>query len=176
MKKILFIYGTRPEAIKMAPLVKEFQKHPSEFKVIVCLTGQHRQMLDQINAFFGIQGDYDLNLMKPNQTLFDIVSGCLLGLNVQRKTLAHESSQALHGRNRDWPQDSLQIRANRTSAESQSILYPQMPHDKFSPSQSGNEAIRTCQCIFSSSRSLLSVSIVGLTAIWPGNESSIMMT
>lgn len=80
MKKILFIYGTRPEAIKMAPLVKEFQKHPSEFKVIVCLTGQHRQMLDQINAFFGIQGDYDLNLMKPNQTLFDIVSGCLLGL------------------------------------------------------------------------------------------------
>lgn len=80
MKKIMFIYGTRPEAIKMAPLVKEFQKHQQEFKVIVCLTGQHRQMLDQINAFFGIKGDYDLNLMKPNQTLFDIVSGCLLGL------------------------------------------------------------------------------------------------
>lgn len=80
MKKILFIYGTRPEAIKMAPLVKEFQKYPEDFKVVVCLTGQHRQMLDQINAFFGIKGDYDLNLMKPNQTLFDIVSGCLLGL------------------------------------------------------------------------------------------------
>ena len=80
MKKIFFIYGTRPEAIKMAPLIKEFQKYPKDFKVVVCLTGQHRQMLDQINAFFGIQGDYDLNLMKPNQTLFDIVSGCLLGL------------------------------------------------------------------------------------------------
>ncbi|MCM1321060.1 MAG: UDP-N-acetylglucosamine 2-epimerase (non-hydrolyzing) [Bacteroides sp.] len=80
MKKILFIYGTRPEAIKMAPLIKEFQKHPLRFKVAVCLTGQHRQMLDQINSFFGIKGDYDLNLMKPNQTLFDIVSGCLLGL------------------------------------------------------------------------------------------------
>ena len=80
MKKILFIYGTRPEAIKMAPLVKEFQKYTEDFKVVVCLTGQHRQMLDQINAFFGIKGDYDLNLMKPNQTLFDIVSGCLLGL------------------------------------------------------------------------------------------------
>ena len=64
----------------MAPLVKEFQKHPESFKIIVCLTGQHRQMLDQINSFFGIKGDYDLNLMKPNQTLFDIVSGCLLGL------------------------------------------------------------------------------------------------
>lgn len=80
MKKILFIYGTRPEAIKMAPLVKEFQKYPDEFRVVVCLTGQHRQMLDQINSFFGINGDYDLNLMKPNQTLFDIVSGCLVGL------------------------------------------------------------------------------------------------
>lgn len=80
MKKILFIYGTRPEAIKMAPLVKEFQKHKETFSVEVCLTGQHRQMLDQINVFFEIKGDYDLNLMKPNQTLFDIVSGCLLGL------------------------------------------------------------------------------------------------
>lgn len=80
MKKIMFIYGTRPEAIKMAPLIKEFQKYPKLFKVIICLTGQHRQMLDQINSFFCIQGDYDLNLMKPNQTLFDIVSGCLLGL------------------------------------------------------------------------------------------------
>ncbi len=80
MKKILFIYGTRPEAIKMAPLIKEFQKNSTEFKVVICLTGQHRQMLDQINTFFGIKGDYDLNLMKQNQTLFDIVSGCLLGL------------------------------------------------------------------------------------------------
>lgn len=80
MKKILFIYGTRPEAIKMAPLIKEFQKYPEEYKVVICLTGQHRQMLDQINLFFGIKGDYDLNLMKPNQTLFDILSGCIIGL------------------------------------------------------------------------------------------------
>jgi UDP-N-acetylglucosamine 2-epimerase (non-hydrolysing) len=78
--KLLFIYGTRPEAIKMAPLIKAFQKYPDAFDVKVCLTGQHRQMLDQINAFFGIQGDYDLNLMSPNQTLFDITARCLTGL------------------------------------------------------------------------------------------------
>jgi UDP-N-acetylglucosamine 2-epimerase (non-hydrolysing) len=80
MKNILFIYGTRPEAIKMAPLIKEAQKYPDLFEVKICLTGQHRQMLDQINTFFGIQGDYDLNLMSHNQTLFDITSRCLTGL------------------------------------------------------------------------------------------------
>lgn len=80
MKKIMFIYGTRPEAIKMVPLVKEFQKNSDKFKTIVCLTGQHRQMLDQINDFFCIRGDYDLNLMQPNQSLFDIMSRCLMGL------------------------------------------------------------------------------------------------
>ncbi|MDR1582696.1 MAG: UDP-N-acetylglucosamine 2-epimerase (non-hydrolyzing) [Prevotellaceae bacterium] len=81
MKTILFIYGTRPEAIKMAPLIKEFQQYSSDFSIKVCLTGQHRQMLDQINAFFGITSDYDLNLMIPNQTLFDITTRCLTGLN-----------------------------------------------------------------------------------------------
>ncbi len=80
MKKILFIYGTRPEAIKMAPLIKEFEKHRDSFKVEICLTGQHREMLDQVNSFFGIRGDYDLNLMSPNQTLFDITGRCLKGL------------------------------------------------------------------------------------------------
>ncbi|GAB6392587.1 MAG: UDP-N-acetylglucosamine 2-epimerase (non-hydrolyzing) [Treponematales bacterium] len=77
---VLFIYGTRPEAIKMAPLIKAFQKRPDRFVVRVCLTGQHRQMLDQINSFFGVTGDYDLNLMSPNQTLFDITARCLTGL------------------------------------------------------------------------------------------------
>lgn len=87
MKKILFIYGTRPEAIKMAPLIKAFQGYPDCFDVQICLTGQHRQMLDQINAFFGITGNYDLNLMTPGQTLFDITSRCLDGLkNVFEKT------------------------------------------------------------------------------------------
>ncbi|MDR1617031.1 MAG: UDP-N-acetylglucosamine 2-epimerase (non-hydrolyzing) [Syntrophomonadaceae bacterium] len=80
MKTLLFIYGTRPEAIKMAPLIKEFQIHSDLFNVKICLTGQHRQMLDQINTFFGITGDYDLNLMLPNQTLFDITARCLTGL------------------------------------------------------------------------------------------------
>jgi UDP-N-acetylglucosamine 2-epimerase (non-hydrolysing) len=77
---VLFVYGTRPEAIKMAPLIKAFQKCPDRFVVRVCLTGQHRQMLDQINSFFGVTGDYDLNLMSPNQTLFDITARCLTGL------------------------------------------------------------------------------------------------
>jgi UDP-N-acetylglucosamine 2-epimerase (non-hydrolysing) len=80
LKKMLFIYGTRPEAVKMAPLIKEFQRYPELFAVQVCLTGQHREMLDQINAFFGIKGDYDLDLMRPNQTLFDITARCLTGL------------------------------------------------------------------------------------------------
>ncbi|MDR0307491.1 MAG: UDP-N-acetylglucosamine 2-epimerase (non-hydrolyzing) [Chitinispirillales bacterium] len=80
INKILFIYGTRPEAIKMAPLIKEFQKTPDCFDVKICLTGQHRQMLDQTNAFFDIVSDYDLNLMSPNQTLFDITALCLSGL------------------------------------------------------------------------------------------------
>ena len=80
MTRVMFIYGTRPEAIKMAPLVREFQKNNDKYETIVCLTGQHRQMLDQINEFFEIKGDYDLNLMKPNQDLFDIMSRCLTGL------------------------------------------------------------------------------------------------
>jgi UDP-N-acetylglucosamine 2-epimerase (non-hydrolysing) len=80
MRTILFIYGTRPEAIKMAPLIREFRKYTDIFNIKICLTGQHRQMLDQINDFFEIQGDYDLNLMLPNQTLFDITSRCLMGL------------------------------------------------------------------------------------------------
>lgn len=64
----------------MAPLVKEFRKYPESFDVKICLTGQHREMLDQINSFFDIKGDFDLNLMSPNQTLFDITARCLLGL------------------------------------------------------------------------------------------------
>jgi len=80
MKRLLFIYGTRPEAIKMAPLIKEFQKYPDYFDIKVCLTGQHRQMIDQINLFFDIEADFDINIMSPNQTLFDITSRCLMGL------------------------------------------------------------------------------------------------
>jgi len=74
MKNILFIIGTRPEAIKMAPLVKEFLKYPLQFNIKVCVTGQHRQMLDQVLNFFGIIPDYNLNLMQPNQTLFDLTA------------------------------------------------------------------------------------------------------
>ena len=64
-KKILLVFGTRPEAIKMAPLVKEFQKHPEVFDTRVCVTAQHREMLDQVLDFFDINPDYDLDLMKP---------------------------------------------------------------------------------------------------------------
>ncbi len=79
MKKLLFIFGTRPEAIKMAPLIKEFQKD-SLFNVKVCVTAQHRQMLDQVLELFEIKPDFDLDLMKPNQDLYDITSNVLLGL------------------------------------------------------------------------------------------------
>jgi len=81
MKKILFIFGTRPEAIKMAPLIKEFYEHKDKFEIKICITAQHRQMLDQILDFFKIIPDYDLNLMKPNQTLFDITVDGLTGVN-----------------------------------------------------------------------------------------------
>lgn len=88
MKTILFIYGTRPEAIKIAPLIKELQKHPFLFNVKICSTGQHREMLDQINTFFNITCDYDLKLMSPNQTLFNITAQCLLGLKDILDTLS----------------------------------------------------------------------------------------
>ena len=78
--KVLTIFGTRPEAIKMAPLVKEFQKHPDEFETIVCVTGQHREMLDQVLHIFDIKPDYDLNIMKQGQDLYDVTARVLLGM------------------------------------------------------------------------------------------------
>ena len=80
MKKILLIFGTRPEAIKLAPVYLELKKHPDEFDVRVCVTGQHRQMLDQVLELFEIRPDFDLNIMKERQDLFDITSAVLLGL------------------------------------------------------------------------------------------------
>ncbi len=80
MKTILLIFGTRPEAIKMCPLVKELQKYPEFFNTKVCVTGQHREMLDQVLRIFDVQPDYDLNIMKQGQDLYDITSRVLLGL------------------------------------------------------------------------------------------------
>ena len=79
-KKILLIFGTRPEAIKMAPLVKEFQKHPDVFETKVCVTAQHREMLDQVLDFFNISPDYDLDLMKPNQNLYSLTADIITSL------------------------------------------------------------------------------------------------
>lgn len=80
MKKIMLVFGTRPEAIKMAPLVKEFQKYPETFQTQVCVTGQHREMLDQVLRIFDINPDCDLNIMKQGQDLYDITSRVLLGM------------------------------------------------------------------------------------------------
>lgn len=80
MKKIMLVFGTRPEAIKMCPLVKEFQKHSDKFKTIVCVTGQHREMLDQVLHLFEIQPDYDLNIMRKGQDLYDVTSRVLTGM------------------------------------------------------------------------------------------------
>ena len=76
----MLVFGTRPEAIKMAPLVKEFQKYPEEFKTIVCVTGQHREMLDQVLHIFEIVPDYDLNIMKQGQDLYDVTARVLTGM------------------------------------------------------------------------------------------------
>lgn len=80
MKKVLLVFGTRPEAIKMAPLVKEFQKYASDFETIVCVTGQHREMLDQVLAIFDIKPNYDLNIMKKGQDLYDVTARVLVGM------------------------------------------------------------------------------------------------
>lgn len=76
----MLVFGTRPEAIKMAPLVKELQKHPEDFETIVCVTGQHREMLDQVLKIFEIVPDYDLNIMKQGQDLYDVTARVLTGM------------------------------------------------------------------------------------------------
>ena len=80
MKRILLVFGTRPEAIKMCPLVKEFQKHPEKFETVVCVTGQHREMLDQVLQIFEVKPDYDLNIMKQGQDLYDVTARVLVGM------------------------------------------------------------------------------------------------
>ncbi len=80
MKKVMLVFGTRPEAIKMCPLVKEFQKHPDEFETIVCVTGQHREMLDQVLKIFEVKPDFDLNIMKQGQDLTDVTARVLTGM------------------------------------------------------------------------------------------------
>lgn len=80
MKKVLIVFGTRPEAIKMAPLVKAFQAAPDHFETKVCVTAQHREMLDQVLSFFQIQPDFDLNLMKPNQNLYSLTGDIINGM------------------------------------------------------------------------------------------------
>lgn len=80
MKTIMLVFGTRPEAIKMCPLVKEFQKYPDDFKTVVCVTGQHREMLDQVLYIFDIKPDYDLNIMKQGQDLTDVTARVLAGM------------------------------------------------------------------------------------------------
>ena len=80
MKIVMLVFGTRPEAIKMAPLVKEFQKNPQDFKTVICVTGQHREMLDQVLAIFDVKPDYDLNIMKHGQDLYDVTARVLTGM------------------------------------------------------------------------------------------------
>lgn len=80
MKKVMLVFGTRPEAIKMAPLVKEFQKNSDKFETIVCVTGQHREMLDQVLKVFDINPNYDLNIMKQGQDLYDVTARVLIGM------------------------------------------------------------------------------------------------
>lgn len=80
MKKVMLVFGTRPEAIKMCPLVKEFQKYPEDFQTIICVTGQHREMLDQVLQIFEVKPDYDLNIMKQGQDLYDVTARVLTGM------------------------------------------------------------------------------------------------
>lgn len=95
-KRILLVFGTRPEAIKMCPLVKEFQKHPADFETLVCVTGQHREMLDQVLRIFEVVPDYDLNIMHQGQDLYDVTSRVLSGMrDVLKET--HPDVVLVHG-------------------------------------------------------------------------------
>jgi len=96
MKTILLVFGTRPEAIKMCPLVKEFQKYPADFKTVVCVTGQHREMLDQVLRIFEVQPDYDLNIMQKGQDLYDITARVLVGMRNVLKEI-HPDVVLVHG-------------------------------------------------------------------------------
>lgn len=96
MKKVMLVFGTRPEAIKMSPLVKEFQTRSDEFKTIVCVTGQHRQMLDQVLELFEINPDYDLNIMKQGQDLYDVTARVLTGMRDVLKE-EHPDVVLVHG-------------------------------------------------------------------------------
>ena len=96
MKTILLVFGTRPEAIKMAPLVKKLLSEPDKFKTVVCVTAQHRQMLDQVLHIFDITPDYDLNIMQANQDLYDVTSRVLLGMRNVLKEV-HPDVVLVHG-------------------------------------------------------------------------------
>lgn len=114
MKKILLVFGTRPEAIKMAPLVKAFQKDTEHFETRVCVTAQHRQMLDQVLEVFGITPEYDLNIMAPNQGLYDITAKVLMGL---REVL------------KDFRPDTVLVHGDTTTSMAASLaaFYMQIP-------------------------------------------------
>jgi len=96
MKRVMLVFGTRPEAIKMCPLVKEFQKYPEKFETIVCVTGQHREMLDQVLKIFEVKPDYDLNIMKQGQDLYDVTSRVLTGMRDVLKEV-HPDVVLVHG-------------------------------------------------------------------------------
>lgn len=96
MKTIMPVFGTRPEAIKMVPLVKELEKYPNDFKTVVCVTGQHREMLDQVLEIFDIHPDYDLNIMKQGQDLYDVTAKVLLGMRDVLRNV-HPDVVLVHG-------------------------------------------------------------------------------
>ena len=96
MKKVMLVFGTRPEAIKMCPLVKEFQKYPEDFDTVVCVTGQHREMLDQVLKVFGVVPDFDLDIMRQGQDLYDVTSKVLLGMRDVLKEV-HPDVVLVHG-------------------------------------------------------------------------------
>ena len=92
----MLVFGTRPEAIKMCPLVRELQKYPENFKTVVCVTGQHREMLDQVLRIFDVKPDYDLNIMKHGQDLTDVTARVLTGLRDVFKE-CHPDVVLVHG-------------------------------------------------------------------------------
>ena len=118
MKKVMLVFGTRPEAIKMCPLVLEL-KSRRDIKTLVCVTGQHRQMLDAVLNTFGVVPDYDLSIMKESQTLFDITQGVLAGM----RTVLGKENPDMHRRR---PQKTIFCGKGRRQRESSLPVIPRL--------------------------------------------------
>ena len=120
LKKVMLVFGTRPEAIKMCPLVNELKSRPDEFQTVVTVTGQHREMLDQVLRLFAIEPDYDLNIMRQGQDLYDVTSRVLTGM---RDVLDEACPDVVPRRPPHWPPFTAAFRSDTSRRDCARTTY-----------------------------------------------------